>query len=247
MPRGRLPMGMFATTLSDPAAMAVTVFERSFVTYTNGSAPALTGVIASTANNSSATLSLPSAIVSPPSWREPAPAIRRRRAERVEVSPAQVTHDGEGPDLRAPVVPPPGPRHVEGLPQLVIPFGNREGVALVAIERRRRLQERDERVSVGGAGPRHRLADQLDRGPRRPCRLGHRRVPPTAEARVELAGAEALQLVVPADRPEPGRALGGEAKPGLAETGDPVRPPSLGDRARHRRFHCAWVESQQHD
>ena len=40
MPRGRFPTGMVATTLSTEASMTLTLFPRSFDTYTSGSAPA---------------------------------------------------------------------------------------------------------------------------------------------------------------------------------------------------------------
>src|SRR5882724_916996 len=245
MPRGRLPTGMLATTLSDAASMTVTLFERSLEMYTSGSASALAAAVPSAASESSATPIRPSAIAPPPSRREPAAAIRHRGAERVEVFPAYVREHRERPERRDDVLPLPRPDHVERLPELMIPPAKRERLTLVAVERRRRLHERDEGGPVAGARPHHRLADQLERGPRRPRGLGHRRVPPAPEAPVQLAGAEALQLVVPADRPKAGRALGGQADPRLADPGDPVRPPALGDRPRHAGIDPAIVDGQE--
>src|SRR4029450_5184391 len=168
MPRGTLPTGMLATTLSEPASMTVTLFECSLETYTSGSAPALSGTVPSVANESSATPILPSAIASPPSRREPAPAIRHPRAERVEVFPAHVRYRRERP---AAVFTLARPGHVERLPELVIPPAKRERLALVAVERRRRLHERDEGVPVAGAGPHHGLPGQIEVAPRpRPAR-----------------------------------------------------------------------------
>src|SRR6185503_5254486 len=201
MPRGRLPTGMVATTLSDEASMTVTLFERSFETYTSGSAPPGAGA-PSTANESSAPATRPSVMARPPSRCEPASTVRHRGAEGVEVLAAHVREDRERPERSRDVLPLPRPDHVERLPELVIPPAKREGLTLVAVERRRRLHERDEGGPVARAGPDHRLADELERGPRPPRGLGHRGVEATPEARVQLASAEALELVVPAERPE---------------------------------------------
>jgi hypothetical protein len=46
---------MVATTLSAAASMTVTLFERSFETYTIGSAPACAATVPSAATESSAT------------------------------------------------------------------------------------------------------------------------------------------------------------------------------------------------
>src|SRR5258706_573405 len=105
MPRGRLPTGMLATTLSDAASMTVTLFERSLETYTSGSAPALAAAVPSATSVSSATPTLPSTIAPPPSRREPAAAIRHRGAERVEVFPAHVPQHRERPERPPDVFP----------------------------------------------------------------------------------------------------------------------------------------------
>src|SRR5262245_29696046 len=245
MPRGRLPTGMVATTLSAAASMTVTLFERSFGPYTRGSAPARAATGPSAASESSATPTQPNTIALPPSRREPAPAIRHRRAERIEIFPAHVGHQREWAEGPADVLALARPDHVQRLPELVIPLAKREGFALVAVEGRRRLQERDESGAVAGAGAHHGLADQLERGPRGPRGLAERRAPLAPEAAVQLAGAEALQLVVPADRPEPRRALGGEAQSGLANPSDPVGLASLGDCPRHQGIDAGVVHGQQ--
>src|SRR6185295_451448 len=158
--------------------------------------------------------------------------------------PAHVGHHREWAELPADVLTLARPGHVEGLPELVIPLAKREGLALVTVERRRRLHERNESGAVAGAGSHHGLADELERGPRGPRGLAERGAPPAPEAPVQLAGAEALQLVVPAERPEPRRALGGKVEPRLADTGDPIRPSPLGDRPRRAGIHPRIVHGQ---
>src|SRR4029077_7368328 len=133
---------------------------------------------------------------SPPSWRESTPAVRHRRAERVEVFPAHVGQHREWAELPADVLTLARPGHVERLPELVIPPAKRESLALVAGGRRGRLHERDEGGAVAGAGSHHGLADQLERSPRGPGGLAEGGAPPAPEAPVQLAGAEALELVV---------------------------------------------------
>src|SRR5258706_14942980 len=81
---------MLATTLSDAASMTVTLFERSFETYTSGSAPALAIRVPSAASERSVTLIQFGAIALPPSRREPAPAVRPGGADRVAGPPAHV-------------------------------------------------------------------------------------------------------------------------------------------------------------
>src|SRR5262249_60131279 len=90
----------------------------------------------------------------------------------------------------------------EGLAELMIPLPERQRLALVAVEWRARFQERDHCGAVGGAAPHDCLAEELERGPGGPRRVAERGTEPTPEAPVQLAGAEALQLVVPPDRPQ---------------------------------------------
>src|SRR5258705_550529 len=100
--------------------------------------------------------------------------------------PPPTPRRGRGPPAVVSRLARPGP--VERLPELMAPPAKRGGLAFGAVERRRRLQERGGGAPVPGARPHHRLADQLERGPRRPRGLGHRRVPPAPEAPVQLAG-----------------------------------------------------------
>src|SRR5258708_37074115 len=97
---------MLATTLSDAASMTVTLFERSFETYTSGSAPALAIRVPSAASERSVTLIQFGAIALPPSRRQPAPARGRGRAPPVAGPPAPARPHPPGrappPDDRAP-------------------------------------------------------------------------------------------------------------------------------------------------
>src|SRR6185295_3096885 len=247
MPRGRLPTGILATTLSDAASMTVTLFERSFETYTSGSAAALAISVPNAASERSVSLIQFGAIALPPSRCEPAPAVGGGGAERVEVLPPHVRQHREGSALPRDVLTLSRAGYVERLPELMIPLAKGEGLALVAVEGMGRLHERHESGAIARPGPHHRLADQLERGPRRPGGLGERGAPATPEAAVQLAGAEPLELVVPADRPEPRRAVGREAESGLADPRDAVRGPALRDCPRHCGIHPAIVGSQQDD
>src|SRR5258706_9822291 len=121
---------MLATTLSDAASMTVTLFERSFETYTSGSAPALAIRVPSAASERSVTLIQFGAIALPPSRREPAPAVGRGGADRVEVLPAHVRQHPEGAELPPDVLTLSRAGHVERLPELVIPLGERGGPPL---------------------------------------------------------------------------------------------------------------------
>src|SRR4030095_14695249 len=246
MPRGRLPTGMVATTLSDAASMTVTLFERSLDTYTIGSAAA-EAAPPSIASDSSAIPTRPGVIASPPSGREAAAALRHRRAERVEVLAAHVRQHRQRREGPADLLPLARARHVERLPQLMIPLAEGQGLALVAVEGWRRLHEGDEGRAIRGAGPHHRLAHQLDRRPPRPRGLGHRRIPPAPETAVQLPGAEALQLVMPGERPDPRRAVAGQAHAALADGRDAVRPPPFADGPGHGIVHAALLDGQQQD
>src|SRR5262245_16593628 len=129
MPRGRLPTGIVATTLSVAPSITVTVFPRSLETYTSGSAAACAATAARMASERSASLFTPRAIGRPPSGREPASAVRHRRAERVEILAADVGQDRERSEGR--VVALARARHVERLPELMIPSAERERFTLV--------------------------------------------------------------------------------------------------------------------
>src|SRR6202022_511305 len=146
----------------------------------------------------------------PPSRREPAAALRHRRAERVEVLAARVGQHRVRTDRAADLLALAGPDHVERLAELVVPLAKRQRLALVAVERRRRLHERHEGGAVTGSGAHPPLAGQLHRAPRGPRGLGERGVEAAAKAPVQLAGAEALQIVVPAEGPEPRGSLQGK-------------------------------------
>src|SRR5262245_5135099 len=123
MPRGRLPTGMVATTLSDEASMTVTLFERSLDTYTIGSAAADAAPAPSIASDSSAIPTRrPGVIASPPSGREAAAALRHRRAERVEVLSAHVRQHRQRRERPADLLSLARARHVQRLPQLMVPF-----------------------------------------------------------------------------------------------------------------------------
>src|SRR5215468_239719 len=230
MPRGRLPTGMVATTLSVAASMTVTVFPRSFETYTSGSAEA-PAAAASESSERSVTVSRPRIIDAPPSRREPAPAVRHRRAERVEIGSAQVAHDGERAARSADLLALPRPGDVERLAELVVPLAEREGVALVAVERRRRLQVRDERAAVERTRAHDGLADQLEGGPGCPGDILEWRIELSAKAAVQLTRAEALEFVMPRERPDPGRPVRRRAHSDLANAGNPIRRAPVRHRA----------------
>src|SRR5262245_12633666 len=247
MPRGRLPTGMVATTLSDEASMTVTLFERSLDTYTSGSDATDAAFAPSIASDNSAIPTRPGVIASPPSGREAAAALRYRRAERVEVLAAHVRQHRQRPEGPADLLPLARARHVQRLPQLMVPFPERQGLALVAVKGWRRLHERDEGRAVRGAGSHHRLAHQLDRGPPGPRGLRHRRIPPAPETAVQLTGAEALQLVMPGERPDPRRAIAGQAHTALADGRDAVRPSPFADGPGHGIVHAALLDGQQQD
>src|SRR5258706_1802243 len=129
---------MLATTLSDAASMTVTLFERSFETYTSGSAPALAIRVPSAASERSVTLIQFGAIALPPSRREPAPAVGRGGADRVEVLPAHLRQHREGAELPRDVLTRSRARHAERLPELGIPLAEGDGLAPVGGARKRR-------------------------------------------------------------------------------------------------------------